>query len=249
MSHVIGRSGVRLASTSLALVAAMAACGASPASPVSPDAQPRLQIVDAAGVLAPYDAEIRRIAAATIDRVTQGFPLDSVTVTVMPDASRSIGGYGVGGFTPDRRTVRMYLDPGFPTLAAVVADRFGPLLAHELHHARRWAGPGYGRTLFEAMISEGLADRFSIEHLGAALPPWSDAFGRERTEELLALARPEFDSPTYDHQRWFFGPIAPLPRWTGYTLGYRLVESYQARNPGQTAAQLVHAPAAGFLPR
>ena len=30
-------------------------------------------------------------------------------------------------------------------------------VAHEVHHCRRMAGPGYGRTLGETLVSEGLA--------------------------------------------------------------------------------------------
>ena len=80
------------------------------------------------------------------------------------------------------------------------------------------------------------------------VPPWSDAFPRADTARYLDLARPELDSATYDHERWFFGPTATLPRWTGYTLGYRLVESYQAAHAGATAAQLVDTPAGSFRP-
>jgi uncharacterized protein YjaZ len=121
-------------------------------------------------------------------------------------------------------------------------------VAHELHHVKRWRGPGYGRTLLEAMVSEGLADHFSIELLGAPVPPWSDAFPRDQTTQLLERARPEFDSTSYDHERWFFVASPTLPRWTGYTLGFRLVEAYQAAHMGATAADLVNTPAGAFRP-
>ena len=96
------------------------------------------------------------------------------------------------------------------------------LLVHELHHCLRWRGPGTGQTLlFEALISEGLADHFAMELLGAK-HPWSNAFPRDETAKFLALAQPEFDSTTYNHPRWFFGGDHTLPWWTGYTLGFRL---------------------------
>ena len=46
---------------------------------------------------------------------------------------------------------------------------------------------------------------------------------------------------------WFFG-TGDLPRWTGYALGYWLIERYQAANPGQSAADLVHTSANAFRP-
>lgn len=42
-------------------------------------------------------------------------------------------------------------------------------VAHELHHARRWAGPGYGHTLVKVPISEGLAQWH--EHTERGGPP------------------------------------------------------------------------------
>lgn len=80
------------------------------------------------------------------------------------------------------------------------------------------------------------------------MPPWSDALAPDSTEHYLDRASPEFDPSTYSHPRWFFGADPTLPRWTGYTLGYRLVERYQAAHPGVSAAQLVAAPADSFRP-
>lgn len=208
-----------------------------------------IRINDGAGLLGGQEAAIREVLTSTAARVTSVLPLSGVTITVTPDAARAIGGYGVGGFTPSAATVEIYVDPEFPSLAQVLPDRLRFIAAHELHHAKRWSGPGYGRTLLEAMVSEGLADRFAVELLGTAAPPWSNAFPAEQTTRYLALARPELDSAAYDHDRWFFGPSAALPRWTGYTLGFRLVEAYQATHAGATAAGLVNTPAAQFRPQ
>ena len=97
------------------------------------------------------------------------------------------------------------------------------------------------------MISEGLADHFAIELLDAPVPPWSRAFPESSTERYLDQATPLWDSSSFDRSAWFFG-TGSLPRWTGYTLGYRLVERYQSANPGQSAADLVHTSADVFRP-
>lgn len=44
----------------------------------------------------------------------------------------------------------------------------------------------------------------------------------------------------------FFVTSATIPRWTGYTLGFRLIETYKTGHSGATAAQLVDAPATLF---
>ncbi len=88
------------------------------------------------------------------------------------------------------------------------------------------------QTLLEALVSEGLADHFAIELLEVPVPPWSDALPWTETAHYLELAQPEFDSVEYGHPRGFFGSSPDLPCWTGYTLGFRLVESYQAARVG-----------------
>jgi Predicted Zn-dependent protease (DUF2268) len=236
--------------TALALLGALSACGGSgPTQGGSPSPAPNeIRFNDAGGLLRAHEGAIRDLLSSSLTRVTAVLPLTDVTITVIPDPNRAIGGWGVGGFTPSGRVVEIYVDPGYPGLAQVLPARLPPLAAHELHHARRWRGPGYGRTLLEALVSEGLADHFSVELLGVPVPPWSDAFPRGETARYLDLARPELDSATYDHESWFFVGSAALPRWTGYTLGYRLVEAYQAGHGGPSAAQLVDTPASQFRP-
>jgi len=94
---------------------------------------------------------------------------------------------------------------------------------------------------------EGLADHFAVEILGTPLQPWSQAFPESETDFYLDLARPDFDSATFDYQGWFFGADPRLPHWAGYTLGFWIVDDYQART-GRSAAQLVNTPAEAFRP-
>jgi Predicted Zn-dependent protease (DUF2268) len=232
-----------------AALAVLVGCGGggSPSSP-DPGRPNEIRLSDPAGQLTTQEPAIRELASSALDRVNAVLPLTGVTITVIADGGRAIGGYGLGGRTLSAAEVEIYLDPGFPNLAQLLPERLPPLVAHELHHARRFRGPGYGRTLLEAMISEGLADHFSIELMAAPVPPWSDAFPREDTDRYLDLARPEFDSGSYDHDRWFFDPSPSIPRWTGYTLGFRLVEAYQAAHGEASAAALVDTPAAAFRP-
>lgn len=202
---------------------------------------------DPGGQLAALEPSFRALLGSTIETASRALPVTGVTIQVSPDAARSIPGYGLGGYTLNPFTIDIVADPAFPALAQVLPDRLPPLAAHELHHAIRWRGPGYGVTLLEAMVSEGLADHFAVELLGAAVPPWSRALSENSIQRYLDLARPELDSTTFDFGRWFFG-TAELPPWTGYTLGFRLVEDYMASHPGSTAAGLVNTSAQAFRP-
>jgi len=192
---------------------------------------------------------IRKALESTLRRAAPVLPITGVTITVRPDPKATIPRYGVGGYTPNAHCVNIALDPTFADWERLLTYNLPQTLAHELHHSVRWRGPGYGDTLFEAMISEGLADRFAVELLDIPVTPWSDAFPKDQTTKFLALAQPEFDVKPYssdDHARWFFGSDASVPKWAGYTLGFRLVEDYIKRHPGATAAALVSMPARAF---
>jgi len=227
------------------LLAPSGGCGGANTAPHAP---PVLRYADPTALLASHRATIDSLFGATLALVQRALPVTDVLVTISPDRSRAIGGYGLGGRTPNAATVDLFVDMTFPGIDSLLPQRLPGLLAHELHHAMRWRRPGYGSSLLEAMISEGMADRFAHELLGTPLPPWSEAFPRADTERFLALARAEFDSRSYNHARWFFDADPQLPRWTAYTLGYRLVEAYQQAHPGSSAAQLVTMPAQAFRP-
>lgn len=205
-----------------------------------------VRVVDPEGQLSAHEASIRALLRDTLARIEEALPVGGVTITVTPDRAKAIGGWGVGGFTPDGSTVNLYVDPGVADLSRVLEERLPAMLAHEMHHARRWRGPGYGRTLFEAMVSEGLADRFAVELLGGPVPPWCEALSRDAMVTQLGAARAELDSKRYDHARWFFGSTASTARWTGYTIGYRIVTAWQARKPDDSAADLVDSRAKAF---
>lgn len=225
-----------------------AACDdSSPTEPRSSQALARVVINDPAGAFAQHHAALRSLIEETTATAGSELSVSMITVEVFADPLRSIRDYGIGGFTLGPSRIELYVDPGYPGLGLVLPERVPPLVAHEIHHAVRWRGLGPPRTLLETLVFEGLADHFAIELLGTPLQPWSQAFPESETDFYLNLARPDFDSATFDYQGWFFGADPRLPRWAGYTLGWRIVAEYQARTR-RSAAQLVNTPAEAFRP-
>jgi hypothetical protein len=225
---------------------AVAACGGS--SPTGIDESPSAVavVVEDAGALAEHEPLIRDLVATTFDRAQRQIPISGLTAFIRPDASRTIPGWGLGGFALGPSQIEITVDAAYPDLVGILVARLPHIAAHEMLHAARFRGPGNGFTLFEVMISEGLADHFAEELLGGPLPPWAVALAPADIDRYLALAAPELDEPN-DYDRWFFGFDPDIPRWTGYTLGYHLVAEYQARE-GRSAAELVHTPASAFRP-
>ncbi len=134
------------------------------------------------------------------------------------------------------------LDPDNPHFARGVSD--GTLcrqVTHEVHHCLRMGGPGYGRTLGEALVSEGLAGQFTGRLFGSGPELWERAVD----DDLLRMHFPEGNvlaTEGYDHAEWFFG-TGRYPRWLGYTLGYRMVGDWLAATPEVDGDTWVNVPA------
>lgn len=193
------------------------------------------------------DTDITQIVRQALQRITPLLPgLDArVDVGVDPKGAREIG--LVGRTDPNTGDVTIVLDPAFRDFATTLRVWLPVTLAHELNHAQRiHSGPGVGHTLLDAMVFEGVADAFSIQVFPQTPPiPWDHALSR--TEEKAAWRQTKgklhllLDISQY--RGWFLG-TGPLPRWTGYTLGFRIVSGFLGRHPHETAASITPLPAA-----
>lgn len=142
-----------------------------------------------------------------------------------------VSDWGVGGYAPA---------PGQIQLTLVPAD-FNPTLiirtiVHEIHHLLRWDQPGYGKSLGEALVSEGLAGHFVMQVLGGECDPW-DAV--TPSPDVTRRALNEWSRLDYDHAEWFFGS-GKIRKWSGYGLGHRLISTYFAEHPEENAVTLAH---------
>lgn len=171
---------------------------------------------------------------------------DRVVVAVGVDPARTIRETGIGARAWAADRIDVWIDPAHPWVDAAGEEELIAMLAHELHHCARWTKPGYGTTLGETLVSEGLACVFETGFRGGVPPFWARALKADALREVEALARPRLDLREYDHRAWFFGePERGLPRHAGYSLGFEIAARY-IRATGRTAAQLVHVPASTF---
>jgi hypothetical protein len=154
---------------------------------------------------------------------------------------------GYVGYAPKAGIIYLTLDPDNPKLSRNLGAPLERQITHEFHHALRWFGPGYGRTLLEALVSEGLAGQFVHEIFGSEPEPWECALPRTALPLYAQRALREGETPQYDHAAWFFGR-GDLPRWLGYTLGWELVGEFLKRRPDDRPSQMAALPALAFLP-
>ncbi|MDO5368880.1 DUF2268 domain-containing putative Zn-dependent protease [Paracoccus sp. (in: a-proteobacteria)] len=127
--------------------------------------------------------------------------------------------------------------------------RFAPDLlirrmVRELHHLVRWEHPGYGRSLGEALVSEGLAGHFVARVLGGPPDPWDVT---TPPSGLAKRAMTEWAWREFDRGLWFEGR-GNIRKWAGYGLAHRLLAEHLAREPDLDPLDLIHAPAETLRP-
>jgi len=110
-------------------------------------------------------------------------------------------------------------------------------VAHEYHHSA-WMGANpnhdpYGFTLLEYLVFEGRADNFASE-VTKMRGPWDHALSATQECELFTQITPLLKTTGPVLPEVMFGRGNKYPTWTGYTLGFAIVNSYVARHPKES---------------
>lgn len=199
-------------------------------------------VADARGRLKPWRGAIEAAIARTHQRVTERVSVEQVDIVVQ-DSPRVIRERGHVGFAPNGWMIHLSFDPEAPAFEGNLGAPLERTLAHEINHVLRWRGPGYGTTLGEALISEGLAGVFVRDLYGSPPEPWERAL--DNPTEFVERVEAGWDQ-AYNHAEWFFG-AGDYPAWAGYTLGYRIV-AYHADRADEDIVALTQRPASDFQP-
>lgn len=189
--------------------------------------------------LTPVLPELRAAVREAVALVSAHTALPPFDLVVRGQPGSGIPEWGVGGYAPAPGLIEVTLDP-----ARWAPAPFIRTMLHEFHHLLRWDGPGYGKSLGEALVSEGLAGHFVTGILGGPPDPW-DAV--TPASGIARRAITEWAHPNYDHEEWFFGR-GKMRRWTGYGLGHKLIAAHLDRHEGETALTLAREPADTFRP-
>lgn len=158
--------------------------------------------------------EIRMAAREAVALVEEHCDLPRFDLIVRAATGRVRGDRGPLAHTPAAGQIEMTLNPeDFTHQSAVRA------LVREMHHIIRHDGPGYGRSLGDALVAEGIAGHFVLHVLGGKPDPWdavvpASGLGRRALNEWSRL---DFDRPS-----WFDGK-GDIRKWAGYGLGHRLI--------------------------
>lgn len=203
----------------------------------------KLHFLDARGELTELRSWLRDRLVDAYTKACELLPLLPIDVVVKA-GKFVIPEKGHVGYAPDPGKVFVTVDPDNPALMTNSNSSLERMLVHELHHSARWDGPGYGSSLGEALVSEGLAGHFVQEVYGGPAEPW-ESVEIDKIRAHIARAARDWEASDYDHKAWFYG-TGELPRWVGYSLGFQLVANFLDMHSDQRASGLVHADAQAF---
>lgn len=213
------------------------------------DRDANIQLVfDDQDELVPFKETIENLLTSANMDIQRLMPIDDITIRVTVNPNASIPEIGFGGFNPNANEVLISIDPTFNNLQASFQAELPAMIAHEMHHAKRRRSVGYGNTLLQAIVSEGLADHFSMEVTGIEPPRWAIAVQGQALQDWIATASQSWNNSSYDHATWFFGTTEEIPRWLGYAMGFELVEEYLVNHIEIRPSNLYDEPANSFLP-
>lgn len=196
-------------------------------------------ILLASNQLTQFQETIKTLSSEAIQKTTQYIPIDNVDIIFYASSIGIIDDLGFGGRCLTKNVIMIPINSSFLNLKQSLENNLKRTMAHELYHCVRNYSYGEKRTLLHSLVDEGLADHFDIEVNQTFPQRWDTALTEEQSTQYMELARKEFNSPTYDHRAWFFGSKEKqIPRWTGYTLGFKLVDTYLKKHPEKKPSHL-----------
>jgi uncharacterized protein YjaZ len=115
------------------------------------------------------------------------------------------------------------------------------LIAHEYHHSV-WTSLHYerneGNDLLNYLVFEGRADSFARLVYPDIEAPWIDALTPEQEAQQWRKMESQLSITDYGiKQRYMFGDGRSVPLWSGYTIGFHIVQSYLRQSPETTLSE------------
>jgi hypothetical protein len=201
------------------------------------------QLASSAGV------SLSQLVAGALNRINALLPgPPTVIVVQIGKPSQLIPQAGVNGFT-SQATGQIILQLGRTAQSSLAQTLHLWLprdLAHEVNHSVRiLGGTGFGATLLQQTISEGIATAFDQAAFPGPPDPFAQAITPAQECTLWQKIKPQLGAANL-YNLWMFGGPG-VPHWTAFTIGYHIVNDYRNHHPNVGWAQLTAASATAIL--
>ena len=138
---------------------------------------------------------------------------------------------GVTGITYEKGKILILINP----LTEDWKNTLNYTIAHEYHHST-WstrqtrAGNKISFTVLDYLILEGRADSFAHMVYPNMNAPWVENLEDEK--KIWEKIKPNLKNTDYTYmQKVIFGDYSEYPLWTGYKIGYSIVQTFLKNNP------------------
>ena len=137
---------------------------------------------------------------------------------------------GVGGCTLGSGKILISVDPTVEGWESILTYT----VAHEYHHSV-WTSrqvENKETTLLDYLTFEGRADSFAARIYSDIKVPWTSSIDLEVERYIWDLIKNEIDSNDAEIlYTVMFGGVNGFPHWSGYTIGYNIVQDFLKNNP------------------
>jgi hypothetical protein len=192
--------------------------------------------------------DLPQVVGQALARINALLPGPSTAITIGYAGSPVIPQTGTNGYTnPGSGVITIGFEQTPQASLSTIMQLWLPrTFSHEIDHSVRiLAGPGFGASLLEEIITEGISSAFDMAAFPGTPNPWDRAITRSQECALWKQAQPLLGSPgLYD--QWMFGG-GGIPHWTGFTIGYDIVTGYHQRHPDASWPAITDASAATIL--
>ena len=185
-------------------------------------------------------SEIETYIVEAVRASAEVLPMHEITVCIyLLDSRATVAKDEMGGLTgfstgPGKFWLLIYPDSDWE-------NNTHYLVAHEYHHAV-WFDQYYDPASFdllENMVFEGRADTFAESIYPDGFAPWTNALSDRQVAYQWGRVQDKLtESDPLTLSRWMFGYSGVTP-WTGYTLGYNIVQGYVEAHPEVTVEELM----------
>jgi uncharacterized protein YjaZ len=177
-----------------------------------------------------------RISEA-LRNATRLLPADEITVCLFvfpPDSPMaSLVREKMSGLMGFNEAPRVFWLQVLPVAGWSAQIQYGA--AHEFEHSMAYTASSAKVSLLEMLLAEGRADSFATLLYPERVPPWTRALTDDQERAVWEAMQPFLSSEDDGIiDKYVFGrPDDDVPLWAGYTIGYRIAQSYLQRNSGE----------------
>ena len=182
--------------------------------------------------------KIEKIIQLAAQKCLEQLPLSSLSVFIFPwlgEKYDTVFG-GVNGFAPYAITVHLFI-----SLTKFSPRSLKETLAHEFSHAVffYYRKSSLELTLLETLVFEGLAENFREEVMGGKPSLWSTTINKKQCLLALFSLKQSLHSREYDLYRNVFFGGKKYKRWTGYSIGYKIIKSFRKAYPKKSWKEIM----------